>query len=119
MANTQPQASKSLAPALAFQFFHFDEATTFRQFLYNIAAQLFDQYWLRYKKVPKDMRMNATEGADDLKNAKQLIHTLILGLPQVYIFLDGLDEEESSNERRRNALDILDFVVVSLDAMFV
>jgi hypothetical protein len=98
------------SPAVAFQFFHFDEQTTARQLLYNIAAQLFEQCWIRNKAIPENLRVNTAEAADDFKNIRALIHSLIPELPKVFIFLDGLDEEDSG-ARQKEALKILDFVI--------
>lgn len=96
--------------AVAFQFFHFDEQTTARQLLYNIAAQLFEEYWMHNKSIPEKLRVNFAEAADDYNNIRTLIHSLMPELPRVFIFLDGLDEEDSG-ARQKEALKILDFVI--------
>jgi hypothetical protein len=98
------------SPAVAFQFFRFDEQTTARQLLYNVACQLFEQYWQRNKTVPENLRVNISEAVDDFANIKMLIHLLLPELPKVFIFLDGLDEEDLG-ARQKEALKILDFVI--------
>ncbi|KAG9231383.1 hypothetical protein BJ875DRAFT_517370 [Amylocarpus encephaloides] len=101
--------SEPEAPTIAFQFFHFDEQTTARQLLQNISSQLLEQYWSRNKCIPDNLRVNATYAADDSKNISTMIHSLILELPMVYIFLDGLDEEVAG-ARTKEAMKIIEYV---------
>jgi hypothetical protein len=96
------------SPTTAFQFFHFDEQTTARQFSYNLAAQLFEQYWRRNKTIPENLRVNTADAADTFENIQTLIRSLLPELPKVFIFLDGLDEEDSG-ARQHEARKIIDF----------
>jgi len=97
-------------PAVVFQFFHFDEQTTCRQLLYNIAAQLFEHYWQNNKTIPDSLSIKTGQAANDQQNITEMIHTLVANIPKVYIFLDGLDEEDSG-ARQKEALRILDFIL--------
>ncbi|CZR51156.1 uncharacterized protein PAC_01031 [Phialocephala subalpina] len=98
------------SPVAAFQFFRFDEQTTARQLSYNLATQLFEEYWRRNRTVPENLRVNTAEAADNFKNIQTLIRSLLPELPKVFLFLDGLDEEDSG-ARQKEATKIIGFVL--------
>lgn len=98
-------------PAVAFQFYDFDDPQrTALQTARNLAAQLFEHIWLRLQDIPDTLHAQTQKNSGDLVNVLDFIWLLVGNLPNVYIFLDGLDEE-STVARWKEASKIVDFVM--------
>lgn len=97
--------------AVAFQFYDFDDQQrTALQTARNLAAQLFDHFWLRFQDIPEALHAHTQKSAGDLMTVLEFIRLLVAELPAVYIFLDGLDEE-CTVARWKEASKIVDFVM--------
>lgn len=108
--------SLEVKPAVAFQFYDFDDQQrTALQTARNLAAQLFEHFWLRYRDLPETLHALTQRNASDLVNVLELIQLLVCDLPVVYIFLDGLDEECTA-ARWNEASKIVDFVIGLADS---
>lgn len=108
--------SIEVKPAVAFQFYDFDDQQrTALQTARNLAAQLFEHFWLRYQDLPETLHALTQRNASDLMNVLELIQLLVCDLPAVYIFLDGLDEECTAT-RWNEASKIVDFVIDLADS---
>lgn len=99
------------AAAVAAHFYEFDDQPSALLTAQILATQLFERYWLMYKDIPQDL-LDASQRSDaNLVNILEFIRLLVLNLPTVYLFLDGLDEECPSN-RWSEAVKILNFVTL-------
>ena len=90
-------------------FYEFDNEHTAIVTARNLAAQLFERYWLLNQNIPEDLQSTSQKSGADLINVFEFIRVLVDKLPKVYIFLDGLDEE-CSMARWKEASKIIDFV---------
>ena len=98
-------------PAVSFQFFNFDDQRrTALRTAQTLAAQIFEQFWLRHQDVPENLCTQIQKSGADLRNVLDFIRLVIQELPSVYVFLDGLDEE-CPEVRWREACKIVSFLV--------
>ena len=95
--------------ALCLHFYEFDNDHTAIVTARNLAAQLFERYWLLYEDIPGDLQSTSQKNSADLDNVLEFIRVLVGKLPKVYIFLDGLDEE-CTLARWKEAYKIVEFV---------
>ncbi|KAK7047185.1 hypothetical protein VNI00_006851 [Paramarasmius palmivorus] len=80
--------------AVAYHFCQFDQPYTAIEILRLIGNQLFEAYWKSVEKVDEQMFLLTQQSSCTLDHVKTLLNLLVKRLSLVYIFVDGLDEEQ-------------------------
>jgi len=98
--------------AVAYHFYRFDEPFKACEVLQHFALRLFHRYMhSNYSSdVLKDLAQKVQGEMGPLRCAEELITSLVKNLPEVYFFLDGLDEE-SVGERWTEADTVLNVLL--------
>lgn len=97
------------ASAVAFHYYRFDEQYSAIEAYRNIAEQLFDQLWEQTQDVPDDLHAQIQGSSSDPGRVKRFIELLLSRIVEVYILLDGLDEECDQKSRWTDALEVLEY----------
>lgn len=108
--------------AVASHFFRFDQNYATVDVLKSLAAQLWEQWVLRYSSSPLLDKLarfadEGSKGKEPVQQATSILRELVEELPTVYLFLDGVDEEVAkgvdggpSRDSHKNALEVLDLM---------
>ncbi|KAI3611445.1 nacht and ankyrin domain protein [Moniliophthora roreri] len=80
--------------AVAYHFCQFDQPYTATEVLRLLGDQLFEAFWKGTEQVDEEMYLLTQRSACSLDHIKRLLDALTKKLPLVFIFVDGLDEEQ-------------------------
>ncbi|TFK33930.1 hypothetical protein BDQ12DRAFT_727356 [Crucibulum laeve] len=100
----------SSSTVVAFQFFDFAQRYEPLQTFSMVARQLLSKYLEHFEYIPEEMLRIPYSSPFPLAGVQELITAMVRRLPNVYFFLDGLDEEApTATSRWRDMLTVLDF----------
>ncbi|GKZ29802.1 hypothetical protein AbraIFM66950_006552 [Aspergillus brasiliensis] len=105
------EATSAEDAAVIYHYFTFDEEFPALIVYLCLAEQLVNRLGKQTGDVPKDIHRFTQEGATtaDVDDVKQVIKMLLEEMAVTYIFLDGLDEECETDNRRKELCKILEF----------
>ncbi|RDH36433.1 hypothetical protein BDQ94DRAFT_167335 [Aspergillus welwitschiae] len=105
------EATSAENAAVIYHYFTFDEEFPALMVYRCLAEQLVNRLGKQTGDMPKDIHKFTQEGATtaNAEDVKQVIRMLLEEMAVTYIFLDGLDEECETENRKTELCKVLDF----------
>ncbi|KAL3253299.1 hypothetical protein ABHI18_009601 [Aspergillus niger] len=105
------EATSAENAAVIYHYFTFDEEFPALMVYRCLAEQLVNRLGKQTGDMPKDIHKFTQEGATtaNAEDVKQVIRMLLEEMAVTYIFLDGLDEECETENRKKELCKVLDF----------
>ncbi|GFN16881.1 vegetative incompatibility protein HET-E-1 [Aspergillus tubingensis] len=105
------EATSAENVAVIYHYFTFDEEFPALLVYRCLAEQIVNRLGKQTGDVPKDIHKFTQEGATtaNVEDVKQVIRMLLEEMAVTYIFLDGLDEECETENRKKELCKVLEF----------